>query len=276
MMFHRCFAAILWLVLCQSAWGATTQVVLFTGFLSGAGPNTGMGILNSTLSQLGLPGYTGMVFEWNNKQGAFDWLQQTGNRTTLVIIGHSFGGNSTLQLANDWLKPVGITVDLTVQIDPVKNFDSGANDVLPTNVDVGYNYWQESTGFFEPQGEDFVAGATNIQAEVFFNDNSITHNSLDDDPRLHAVIGQHIFDNLNPESADFDFDGDVDGRDFLVWQRDPNVGSLGDWQQQYGTNPSLAASRAVPEPAGLVLLCCLALLAPSLRPGRIPPFWGLV
>jgi len=31
-------------------------------------------------------------------------------------------------------------------------------------------------------------------------------------------------------SADFDNDGDVDGADFLAWQRNPRVGSLSDWQ----------------------------------------------
>ncbi len=60
-------------------------------------------------------------------------------------------------------------------------------------------------------------------------------------------------------AGDFDLDGDVDGRDFLVWQRNPNVGSLTSWQQQYGTNPALAASRAVPEPAGLVSILLLTI-----------------
>ncbi len=60
-----------------------------------------------------------------------------------------------------------------------------------------------------------------------------------------------------PESADFDEDGDVDGRDFLLWQRgeSPNPLSSGDlelWQEQYGTG-SLSAAMAIPEPAALCL-----------------------
>jgi GH18 family chitinase len=60
-------------------------------------------------------------------------------------------------------------------------------------------------------------------------------------------------------SGDFDADGDVDGRDFLVWQRDPNIGDLADWQNYYGTG-SLAAIAAVPEPHCLPLLIGLVFL----------------
>lgn len=65
-------------------------------------------------------------------------------------------------------------------------------------------------------------------------------------------------------SGDFDGDGDVDGRDFLVWQRggSPNplsADDLAEWQAHYNVS-SLAAVQAVPEPAGFVLLCAAALL----------------
>lgn len=76
------------------------------------------------------------------------------------------------------------------------------------------------------------------------------------------------------ENADFDSDGDVDGTDFLIWQRGfGNPGSLatgdanndgtvnGDdlaiWQNQYGVGNMVAAQQAVPEPSGLVLLTAL-------------------
>ncbi|QEG36441.1 dockerin type I domain-containing protein [Bythopirellula goksoeyrii] len=75
------------------------------------------------------------------------------------------------------------------------------------------------------------------------------------------------------ENADFDEDGEVDGRDFLIWQRGfgsagslatgdaNNDGSvdaidLGIWQNQYGTSVALASAHAVPEPVGLTLLLC--------------------
>jgi hypothetical protein len=54
-------------------------------------------------------------------------------------------------------------------------------------------------------------------------------------------------------TGDFDEDGDVDGRDFLKWQRgespDPlSADDLAIWQEQYGTTPPLSATTAVPEP----------------------------
>lgn len=58
-------------------------------------------------------------------------------------------------------------------------------------------------------------------------------------------------------TGDFDNDGDVDGRDFLVWQRNPSIGSLSDWQTNYGTG-MLTATTAVPEPSSLMILILLA------------------
>jgi autotransporter-associated beta strand protein len=55
------------------------------------------------------------------------------------------------------------------------------------------------------------------------------------------------------QAGDFDNDGDVDGRDFLVWQRNPSLGNLGDWQANYGVG-ALSASTAVPEPSAFVLV----------------------
>lgn len=74
-----------------------------------------------------------------------------------------------------------------------------------------------------------------------------------------------LVDNLQLEftppvigSGDFDGDGDVDGRDFLVWQRgettpalDPAL--LAEWQGAYGGAGPLATIGAVPEPSSLLL-----------------------
>jgi hypothetical protein len=67
--------------------------------------------------------------------------------------------------------------------------------------------------------------------------------------------------------GDFDTDGDVDGADFLLWQRGgsptPLSGSdLALWQANYGTGTLLAATSAaaVPEPASASLLILSALV----------------
>jgi GH35 family endo-1,4-beta-xylanase len=83
---------------------------------------------------------------------------------------------------------------------------------------------------------------------------------------------------VGPPSADFDLDGDVDGRDFLAWQKgygtiDPTFGDgdanydhqvdgadLAVWQAAYGTLP-LTASVSVPEPACATLLAMVLVVA---------------
>lgn len=61
----------------------------------------------------------------------------------------------------------------------------------------------------------------------------------------------------NPGSpGDFDFDDDVDGSDFLEWQREFGVSldadDLTDWQTNYGAG-SLAAASSVPEASSIAL-----------------------
>lgn len=68
------------------------------------------------------------------------------------------------------------------------------------------------------------------------------------------------------QEGDFDGDDDVDGRDFLLWQRggSPTAfssGDLMDWQNNYGAGP-LVAFTAVPEPSSLIFasFCLIGLL----------------
>ncbi len=83
--------------------------------------------------------------------------------------------------------------------------------------------------------------------------------------------------------GDYDFDGDVDGRDFLIWQRAYGTSdSMADgddsstvgpedlviWQDHYGETAPLASSVAVPEP-GSLLLTAFGLLAAFVHPWRL-------
>ena len=59
-------------------------------------------------------------------------------------------------------------------------------------------------------------------------------------------------------SADFDGDGDVDGTDFLTWQRGqvtnpPTSEDLTLWQEQFGNTSTPSSSNAIPEPSTLLL-----------------------
>ncbi|QEG36908.1 hypothetical protein [Bythopirellula goksoeyrii] len=87
---------------------------------------------------------------------------------------------------------------------------------------------------------------------------------------LNPAFAFGIFDNVQvldglvplvPEglAGDFDNDSDVDGNDFLVWQRNTSVGSLNDWQTNYGSGVGTSvAATAVPEPSPLLMLLTLA------------------
>jgi len=63
-------------------------------------------------------------------------------------------------------------------------------------------------------------------------------------------------DNIIPGTdGDFDLDGDVDGADFLKWQRElGDAVNLGLWQDNYGNANSVASASAVPEPSSVTLL----------------------
>lgn len=78
-----------------------------------------------------------------------------------------------------------------------------------------------------------------------------------------ADLTELVSDILGTALGDFDLDGDVDGRDFLTWQRGTGMfdgTDLADWQLNYGFNNMmpLTAGLAVPEP-GTMALCGLAI-----------------
>jgi hypothetical protein len=118
-------------------------------------------------------------------------------------------------------------------------------------------------------GGPFVADGTTLTYDLttLFDDGGFVLDGFPTNPSKIYFGGDDgvIFKNLSivvgdepVEDGDFDNDGDVDGRDFLVWQRgnSPNPLSAGDlalWQNSYGTG-GLAAISGVPEPSSLALL----------------------
>ena len=94
--------------------------------------------------------------------------------------------------------------------------------------------------------------------------------------RLTDIQGAHSVSTLLSmrilPAGDFDFDRDVDGADFLAWQRgeslDPDrAADLAAWRTDYGTGTPLSTTfSTVPEPSTLLLVVVATLLAYSAWP----------
>ena len=152
--------------------------------------------------------------------------------------------------------------------------DFGGMTTVFENIRNGGGMGPVSAGVFDIEVGDVVLGGGSTSIFSF---------SQSEDPRDFPIDGEDLdsrdvgyslasftFDFVEAPTGfagDFDGDGDVDGNDFLVWQRDPNVGSLTDWQADYGMSAPLSGASAapVPEPTSLALLSCLLLLATSRR-----------
>jgi hypothetical protein len=153
------------------------------------------------------------------------------------FISESTSGSKTRNAANPFsLNPFSETF---YSFDPSTNFFyEEVSDVDTTPVGVGV------------LGSTF----TNIQAlgvhmmNTGFN-GFIIHNS---NMRLLDFSANLASSGL---SGDFDDDGDVDGNDFLEWQRkDGTPGGLTDWETNYGMVALTAAVSAVPEPSTCLIL----------------------
>ncbi len=93
---------------------------------------------------------------------------------------------------------------------------------------------------------EFTSADLNLLAD------SLLNIAIQDDTAIDWVRFSWLIPDDLP--GDFNWDGGVDGDDFLLWQINPVVGELADWQANYGTSASLVAtSSAVPEPSTLGL-----------------------
>ena len=105
---------------------------------------------------------------------------------------------------------------------------------------------------------------------------NLLHMHLQLDPGGFGSQGFYTveFNNLNlitveGTPGDFDDDGDIDGRDFLVWQRGDSptplsATDLADWQNGYGGGP-LVATSAVPEPSSICVMIVASISAIGFR-----------
>ncbi len=198
---------------------------------------------------------------YGDVEDAFSGAQGEGSTLTLE-------GASTL-LANAIQDGVALVLDgtsvATLLADPGGHADDPVDgfDLVDSN----------GTITFMSAGAKMItlhASASDVRALII---NGLTGMSYLDDPTAWNVTN---WDGMSPlaslqlvgvgPAGDFDNDGDVDGADFLVWQR--GLGTiftatdLNDWKANYGTGASsaLASATSVPEPTSALLIftaCCL-------------------
>jgi hypothetical protein len=180
--------------------------------------------------------------------GGPDFADLLGNGTALSLDLSALTGNRLLTL-----------------------IDNRATDPILGFFDNG------TTNLFE-EGEQILGTGYNGSVTISYV-GSATTGSVGNDVVLNLVAGA-------AETADFDGDGDVDGRDFLTWQRgfgatsgatlnqgDANADGaingvdLGIWKGQFGPAAEIAGA-AVPEPHAFALVMTAACVASAVTRRR--------
>jgi len=161
---------------------------------------------------------------------------------------------------------------------------SGTGDTYVTNYSLAVpddGQWHHlvfniSAGNFEPSFANTFPSPSAAAALANVTQFRLLHNPTPRDFRGEFAAGTFQIDNVlaagnvPADDADFDGDNDVDGQDFLIWQRGLGVGTMiasGDaddngmvdaadlavWKAQFGGGASVATLSAIPEPTGLAV-----------------------
>ena len=191
----------------------------------------------------------------------FNGGHSPGDSTAVVPVG----GNLTYGSSNELLIELGglldgefdrleifgdATLDGNLVVEPLNNFTPSEGDTFEI-LDIGGTL----SGQFLGLGEgDLLSASSGQQFTISYLGGD------GNDVVLTAAAGI---------AGDFNFDGEVNGADFLLWQRggSPNPLSTADldvWQSNYGTVPALSAVQTVPEP-GTLLLGIVGVLGASRR-----------
>lgn len=154
-------------------------VALFTGF-SGNDDSSGMEQIRQRLVQNSDDVLEARRFGHSQQQAAVNFLRENATSSDIVLIGHSLGGDSVIEVA-ERLQSENISVSKVVQIDSIGVGD----DLLPGNVTSGLNYFQTSGAL---RGENPVGGSTNINAPVHFGVPQISHTDIDNHSGVQTEI----------------------------------------------------------------------------------------
>lgn len=157
------------------------------------------------------------------------------------------------------------TGDDATERDPTSYELYGTNDPITSEHNsqgTAENWVLISSGELDlPLGRNMTSDPIAVSNSTSYSSYRMVFPSLREDEVNGAmqIAGIQFFDDSVAGDGDFNNDGQVDGRDFLVWQRNPSIGSLADWQNNYGSGGGLSAAVAIPEPATLAMVLGVAL-----------------
>ncbi|MDZ4657556.1 MAG: PEP-CTERM sorting domain-containing protein [Bythopirellula sp.] len=195
-------------------------------------------------------------------------MQGTGDLDTVAVPQPMTPGGTDYGLVNLDVRKVynlSLTLERATDVTPG---DTIKAILTATDRATGISYSlmdQESLFNDDGMGGMIPDGISSDSWDYF----AIRNTGIDDVDLVLDNFKLEIFGSNAGIAGDFDGDGDVDGRDFLVWQRggSPSPFSPGDlaaWQGAYNGG-ALAAVSAVPEPSALLLLSLGGLLAGGIR-----------
>jgi hypothetical protein len=144
--------------------------------------------IDSLAGKLRAQGYDPQILGWDQwGQIASEILaaNRAGDTSQIILIGHSLGSNSTIQVANA-IQQANIPVDLIVTFDITQPLQ------VPRNVQRFINFYQYN-GF----GERAVPGygfAGELQNIDLTSDTSIGHGNIDEIPRLQQAVVDKVLE----------------------------------------------------------------------------------
>ena len=144
--------------------------------------------IDSLAAKLRAQGYDPQILGWDQwGQIASEILaaNRNGDASQIILIGHSLGSNSTIQVASA-VQQQNIPVDLIVTFDITQPLQ------VPRNVQRFINFYQYN-GFGERAvpGYGFTGELQNIDLTA---DSSIGHGNIDEIPRLQQAVVDKVLE----------------------------------------------------------------------------------
>ena len=210
--------------------------------------------------------YEGVSSGWlennniNDKPFVITGIGNTANRIPLSTYGYAIVHDFTMISIAD-LGTFTVSTPTRTFLSPTSELvglarsstggTSGTN-LIHAPVDATFATWDllSSVGPVSGSGEFLQWGG--INPPVITAGGTLYFDTDNDVPITFAAIVT--------ADGDFDSDGDVDGHDFLAWQRYPGLGDLADWEADYGLFPAVNSAN-IPEPTSATLALTFALLA---------------